>query len=228
MLALACHPIANSHDLTKAATLVGLLPPKQTVWSLRMRQYIVRLSHAWRQASQADHIVVFDQGFVQAVFSLVSFHGREPDEALIAQALDHIPKPDLLIRLDAPRETLKARLCDRVRRQSRIERLFELHEDTNLGSLHLIDLVHELLRKRGQSVMRVASLDQGSLDDSVRDVGRQINSDIGCPAERSSGGTTDRHESSHWGLSNPISPEDRADIWSASRTYTPATNKRGH
>ena len=201
MLALARHPVANSHDLMTAATLVGLLPPKQMVWSLRMRQYIVRLSHAWRQASQADHIVVFDQAFVQAVCSLVSFHGREPDEALIARALDDIPKPDLLIRLDAPRETLEARLCDRVRRQSRIERLFELHQDTNLGSTHLSDLVHEQLRKRGQPVTRVASLDQRSLHDSVRDVGKQINFEFGCPAGRS-GVTT--HDSSHWGLPNPI------------------------
>jgi thymidylate kinase len=207
MLALARHPVANSHDLIKAATLVGLLPPKQMVWTLRMSQYIVRLSHAWRQASQADHIVVFDQAFVQAVCSLVSFHDRKPDEALIAEVLEHIPKSDLLIRLDAPRETLKARLYDRVRRQSRIERLFELHQDTNLGSMHLIDLVHEQLRQRGRSVMRVASLDQRSLHDSVREVGRQINLEIGRPADGSAGKTHEPKDDPRGRLPSELSDE---------------------
>jgi thymidylate kinase len=176
MLALARHPVANSHDIIKAAALIGLLPPKNMFWSVRMSQYIVRLSHAWRQASQADHIVLFDQAFVQVVCSLMLFHGRDLDEALVAQALDHVPKSDLLIRLDAPHEALKARLCDRIRRQSRIERLLERHHDTDLGSMQPIDQVHELLRKRGQPVICVASLDQCSLHDSVLRVGKQINS----------------------------------------------------
>ncbi len=175
MLALARHPIANSHDIRKAATLIRLLPPRNMFWSARMSQYIVRLSHAWRQASQADHIVLFDQAFVQVVCSLMLFHRRELDEALIAQALDYVPKSDLLIRLDAPQEILKARLCDRIRRQSRIERLLELHQDTNLESMHLIDQVHERLQQCGQSVIRVASLDQCSLQESVLRVGNQIN-----------------------------------------------------
>ncbi len=174
MLALARHPVANSHDIRKAATLIRILPPRNMFWSMRMSQYIVRLSHAWRQASQADHIVLFDQAFVQVVCSLISFHGLDLDEALIAQALDCAPKSDVLIRLDAPDATLKARLRDRICCQSRIERLLELHQDTNLESMHIVDHVHELLRKRGQPVIRAASLDQRSLRCSVQWVGKQI------------------------------------------------------
>lgn len=176
MLALARHPIANSYDIIKAAALIRQLPPRNVFWSVRMSQYIVRLSHAWRQALQADHIVLFDQAFVQVVCSLMSFQGRELDEALLLQALEHVPKSDLLIRLDAPHEVLKARLCDRIHHQSRFERLLEFHRDTDLVSMHLIDQMHELLRKRGQPVICIASLDQESLHDSVLRVGEQINS----------------------------------------------------
>jgi thymidylate kinase len=176
MLALARHPLANSHDIIKAAALIRALPPRNVFLAVRMSQYIVRLSHAWRQASQAEHIVLFDQAFVQVVCSLLSLHGREPDKALLAQALEHVPKSDLLIRLDAPLEALKARLCDRIYHQSRIERLLEFHEDTDLVSVHLIDQMHELLRKRGQPVICISSLDRRSLQDSVLKVGEQINS----------------------------------------------------
>jgi thymidylate kinase len=176
MLALARHPVANSYDIIKAATLMRVLPPRNLFWSVRMSQYIVRLSHAWRQASRAEDIVLFDQAFVQAVCSLLSFRGREPDEALLAQALEQVPKSDLLIRLDAPHEALKARLCDRIHHQSRIERLLEQHHDTDLVSMHLIDQIHELLRKRGQSVICISSHDRRSLHDSVLRVGEQIDS----------------------------------------------------
>jgi hypothetical protein len=206
MLALARHPIANSHDIRDAATLIGLLPPRNVLWSARMGQYIVRLSHAWRQASQADHIVLFDQAFVQVVCSLMLFHHRELDEALIAQALDYVPKSDLLIRLDAPHETLKARLCDRTRRQSRIERLFELHQDANLESMHVIDQVHERLRQCGQSVIRVASLDQCSLQDSVLRVGNKINLKSGDQRGETA---ADDHSATQWSQSLPPTADHR-------------------
>ncbi len=183
VLALAHHPLAISRDVRRAVTLMELLPPKNMFWSMRMGQYIVRLSHAWQQASQADHIVLFDQAFVQAVCSLIS-HGRALDEASIAQALDYVPKPDLLVRLNAPHEILKARLRDRIWRQGKIERLFEPHQGTKPDLIHIIDTVQELLRKRGQPVVRAASLDQDSLRDGVALVGSLINpaARVGCGA----------------------------------------------
>jgi thymidylate kinase len=178
MLAVALHPVANSHDVLRAAALIRILPQKNRFRSVRLSQYIVRLSHAWRQASQADHIVLFDQAFVQVVCSL-ALSGRARDEALIAQALDSVPKSDLLIRLNAPYEILKARLRDRACRQSMIEQLFEINQDTNLKSMHIIDHVHELLRQRGQPVIRATSLDQRSLRESVERVAMQINAKSG-------------------------------------------------
>jgi thymidylate kinase len=154
-----------------------MLPPKNLIWSIRLSQYILRLSHAWQRASQANHIVLFDQAFVQVVCSLALL-GRAPDEALIAQALDCAPKSDLLIRLDAPYETLETRLRERGRRQSTIERLFELDLNTNLESMRIVDQLDDLLRKRGRSVIRAASLDHGSLRESVERIGKQIDPNL--------------------------------------------------
>ncbi len=173
MLALARHPVANSHDIREAAALIRILPPKSMFWSLRMGQYIVRLSHAWRQASQADHIVLFDQAYVQAVYSL-ALVGRAADETVLARALNVTPKSDLLIRLDAPRDVLKARLYERHRLQGAIERLFELALKRNLESIQIIDRLHDMLRRSGQPVTCASSLDQRSLRESVEKIEQQL------------------------------------------------------
>jgi thymidylate kinase len=178
MLALALRPVASSVHIRNAVALIRILPPNTLLWTVRWGQYIVRLSHAWQQASQADHIALFDQAFVQVVCSL-ALCGRAVDETLVAQALDSVPKADLSIRLNAPYETLKARLYQRESRQSRIERLLEPDRDTSFRFKPIIDHVHEHLRKRGQPVIGAASLDQRSLRESVEWVGKQINAESG-------------------------------------------------
>ncbi len=162
MLALARHPVANSHDIREAAALIRILPPKSMFWSLRMGQYIVRLSHAWRQASQADHIVLFDQAYVQAVYSL-ALVGRAADETVLARALNV-----------TPRDVLKARLYERHRLQGAIERLFELALKRNLESIQIIDRLHDMLRRSGQPVTCASSLDQRSLRESVEKIEQQL------------------------------------------------------
>ena len=133
MLTIASHPFTISQDVGTALTLIKILPPSSTLWSLRLAQYVSRLSRAWFQASNTGHIVLFDQAFVQAVGSLVLLCGVV-DELLISRALDAIPKADLLVRLDAPTEVLEARLLHRQRLESRIERLLELDLPTSLTS----------------------------------------------------------------------------------------------
>jgi thymidylate kinase len=173
MLTMARHPFTSSHDVGTALNLIKILPPSSTLWSLRLAQYLSRLSRAWFQASNTGHIVLFDQAFVQAVCSLVLL-GGVIDELLISHALDEIPKSDLLVRLDAPTEILAARLRDRERHESRIERLLELDLATNLRSLAIVDCLQGLLLKQGRPVMNAASLDQHSLNETVEQVEKQI------------------------------------------------------
>jgi thymidylate kinase len=163
----------NAHEVNIALKLLRLIPPTNITWSIRLYRYILHLSRSWHRASLASHIVLFDQGFVQAVYSLVLL-GRVADDGLVALALDSVPKSDLLIRLDAPQEMLEARLCDRLRLQNRIERLLEPDLKALLESTHIIDHLHDLLRKRDRPVTRVNSLDQPSLCEAVEWIEREV------------------------------------------------------
>src|SRR5689334_23315435 len=70
MLTIARHPFANSRDVMTAVHLVRLLPPTSILASIKNAQYISRLSHSWHDKSRAAQVVLFDQGFVQAICSL--------------------------------------------------------------------------------------------------------------------------------------------------------------
>jgi RecA/RadA recombinase len=173
MLTLARHPFENSRDVRTAVNLVRMLPPGNIISAFKESQYISRLSHSWHRASRAANITLFDQAFVQVVCSLVLL-AAVADETAIALALDAIPKADLLIRLEAPSEILKARLDDRRRLQGTVEQLFEPDLKMSLASISIIDHLHDLLLKRGRPVICVSSLDQRSLGESVEAVSRQI------------------------------------------------------
>jgi thymidylate kinase len=124
-------------------------------------------------ASGSSHITLFDQAFIQAVCSLVLSH-PSADETLIARALDIIPKPDLLIQLDASPDILAARLHNRQRFQGPVERMLEVDPATNSEEHPLFEYLLGLLRKRGQPVTCINSSDPGSLDDAVRETAEQI------------------------------------------------------
>lgn len=173
VLGLACHPFALSHGIGAAADLLRTLPPRNKIRTARFAQYVLRLLHSWARASAARHIVLFDQAFVQIICSLVKC-GRAADESLIARALDCSPRPDLLIRLDAPRETLATRLNERIRRQGALERLLELDLMTNLEAIRIIDHLHSLLLDRGQWVITISSLDERSLRESTERIEREL------------------------------------------------------
>ncbi|MGH7088728.1 MAG: hypothetical protein ACREFQ_07485, partial [Stellaceae bacterium] len=157
--------LAEPPETAVAAELRRLLPPANVVWSLRLRQYMRRLSRIWSGASLAGGIVLFDQGFVQAVYTFALL-SRAADPERIALALDAVPEADLIVRLDAPAEILEARLAERRRRQSRLEQL--LDRWTGFGSAAVFDDLHELLQLRARPVICVNSADPRSLRDGVK------------------------------------------------------------
>jgi hypothetical protein len=172
-LTMARHPISFLHHLSTAQDLIKTMPPSQILWRLRLAQYLLRLSQAWSQASKAEHVVLFDQAFVQAVCSLALLC-ESSNQRLISRALDKSPESDLLVLLQAPRDILEARLRERQQRESRMERLLELDLATNLRSAAIIDCLFELLPSKGRQVAIVASLDQHSLQDGVESIERQV------------------------------------------------------
>jgi hypothetical protein len=144
-----------------------LLPTRNVVQWLRVRQYLLRLSRTSCGAALTGDIVLFDQGFVQAVYT--SAHvAQVTDPERIGLALDAVPEADLLIRLHTPRQILESRLAERRRHQGRIEQLLDAW--TDLGSGWMFDQLHELLRARGRRVTCLETTDQLSLARGVDEV----------------------------------------------------------
>jgi thymidylate kinase len=160
---------AGSSEAHATAELMRLLAPRNVAWSLRLHQYMLRLSRTSRRAALAGDIVLFDQGFVQAVYTFALL-ARAADRERIGLALDAVPEPDLLVWLDAPLQVLEARLAERRRCQGRIERLFDLDMRTNLGSVWIFDEMRELLWARNWPVICASSTDRRSLGDCVEKV----------------------------------------------------------
>jgi thymidylate kinase len=173
MLANGRDLFGRSPEAKTAAALLKLLPPRSIMWSARLRQYIWRRAHAWHAHQNTTGIVIFDQAFIQVIFSLV-VAGDSADETLIAQALDAVPMPDLLIRLQASPEMVGDRLADRRCRQGPIERLLEVDVRSNLESLPVMDVLHRLLRGRGQSVICVNTADPQSSDEVLGQLEQEV------------------------------------------------------
>jgi len=138
------HPIAYASDIWIAIRLVARLRPQNILWLIRFGQYLVRMSILWNVARRDRRAVIFDQGFVQAVCSLALFSGRSEAKSL-QQAVDMVPKPDLVIVLDAPSDVLASRLCARITQQSLMERWLEASVAKNLRAREIVLTVAELL-----------------------------------------------------------------------------------
>jgi RecA/RadA recombinase len=185
MLTIARHPFANSRDVQTAVHLVRMLPPGNVFASIKNIQYITRLSHHWYREVQGTHLSVFDQAFVQAVCSLALLAGVAADPLLIG-ALDYAPKSDVLIRLHAPLEILRARLFRRMCDQGAIEHLLEPDLQTSLASNRTIDRLHDLLLRLGRPVLSASSLDDRSLWESVDSIEAEIVSKFEHQMQKSS------------------------------------------
>lgn len=158
-LASVGHMSEGSRKTSIASDLLHFLPPRSATWSIRLRQYIARLERSWRLAERSDATVIIDQGFVQALCSLVLL-GRAPSADGIEKALALIPKADQWIRIDAPRHVLRARLDARRRRYSWIERRFELDTETSLRSIEILNMLDPMLRR---CESRIAHLGPGEI-----------------------------------------------------------------
>ena len=164
---------ARSDELT--ASLMDLLPPRTLLWSVRYRRFLFFLSRSWMRASTSDRIVIFDQGFLTALCSMALL-ARHVDRSVIVRGLALIPRPNLLVRLDAPREILEARLRARLGRQGAVERLFELDLQTSLQQIDTTNDVAQTLEEQGGHMIHVTSLDRGLLEQAVDRIVREAKS----------------------------------------------------
>lgn len=158
-VAVLCRPFANARGLRLARDLLRLMPPKNPIWWIRLSQYIMRFSCVWQDSHKPDHIVLFDEGFVQAVCTLALF--SRADENAIAHAIGMRTQPDLLIRFDAPKELLEQRLHERTHAKPFAEKWFEPDVPTFLRAKPITDYVGSLLAAEDERMICIHSLDPG-------------------------------------------------------------------
>jgi thymidylate kinase len=139
-------------------TLVSKLPRGHRVAALRMRQYLIRLSAAWREALQSERIVIFDQGYVQAISSILLTNQRMPDED-VTTMLSVVPQSDLAIRVEAPIEEIESRLKRREEAIGWLGRLFESKLGEPTDHVCATDRVQAGLKRTGRAVLNLNSAD---------------------------------------------------------------------
>src|SRR5262249_17878202 len=135
------------------------------MWFVRIGQYLLRLSEIRRRSADAEPIIIFDQGFIQAICSLAVFN-RTSDEASFRRALTLIPKPDLAVLVRVDPKVQKTRLLVRRRSEASMARFFEAGDNTNLQFAQVVDSVSVLLEQHGRSAV-VVELEQLSNVDAV-------------------------------------------------------------
>jgi thymidylate kinase len=161
---------ARNDELTES--LMDLLPARTLWWSVRYRRFLFLLSRSWKIASTSDQIVIFDQGFMTALCSMALL-ARSVDRSAMIRGLALIPRPNLLVRLDAPREILEARLRARLARQGTVERWLEFDLKTSLQQIETTSEVAHMLQQQGGHMMHVSSLDRCLLEKAVDRIVRE-------------------------------------------------------
>jgi thymidylate kinase len=151
----------RTYDASTEA-LVGKLPHGHPVASLRMRQYLLRLATAWREAQGSERIAIFDQAYVQAMASILIAGGpaeREDVMNLVAIA----PRADLVIRIDAPVEIVEDRLAHRAQAIGWMGRLFESKQGGPAAYADAVEKLEAGLKRNDRAIIPVHSVGTAEL-----------------------------------------------------------------
>ncbi|TIO47177.1 MAG: exopolysaccharide biosynthesis protein [Mesorhizobium sp.] len=172
VLALLSSFWRNSH-IASANKLVRTIPPKSLIRRILIWQYIVRLSRCWTQAQGSTNIIIFDQGFVQAVGSLAMFNGSA-DDRLIVRALESTPRADLVVGMAVPRDVVEARLQIRMMHEPPAERFLEVDVAGNMRFFDVFEKIGNVLRSAQRSNVSVGAVDEQSIASGLCQVEQEI------------------------------------------------------
>lgn len=169
----AFRPLNNADELRLTVKLVRILTPRNPILADKVQPLHPCPISGLAVFGRRSEIVIFDQGFIQAVCSLSLFSGVA-DTASLATVLDLIPTSDLAISVDAAEPLLSKRLKDRLFHQSYMERLFEADSKTNLQSIPIIRRVKGLLLGKERSTLSIDMSDERSLQEAIFRVEREV------------------------------------------------------
>ncbi|TIU34560.1 MAG: exopolysaccharide biosynthesis protein [Mesorhizobium sp.] len=163
----------RNSDIASANKIVRTIPPKSLIRRILMWQYIVRLSRCWTQAQGSANIIIFDQGFVQAIGSLAMFNGAA-DDRLIVRALESTPRADLVVGMAAPRDVVEARLQRRMMHEPPAERFLDVDVAGNMQFFDLFEKIGNVLRSAQRSNVSVGAVDEQSIASGLCQVEQEI------------------------------------------------------
>ena len=129
------------------AALMSMLMTQSLSIRVRYRRYLSSMSRLWADARSLDRITIFDQGYLSALCSVVCRNSAL--RPIMRDALDRLPKADIIICVDASESVIEARLRSRLSQLGRIERLLELDISTTLRQVPIAaEMRSELARRK--------------------------------------------------------------------------------
>lgn len=153
-------------------------PPAARTAPRRVIHWYLRMAGAqelYRRHARAGEAIVFDEGYLHRVVQLFSSAVDRAAEADLRRHLDAVPRPDLLVRMEAP-----ARVClDRIRERGIWERAADLSDEDLDRFIHNAEhVIRDAVahaRASGWNVVTVenSSADRGDLPARVAAAVRQ-------------------------------------------------------
>ncbi|RUV62370.1 exopolysaccharide biosynthesis protein [Mesorhizobium sp. M5C.F.Ca.IN.020.29.1.1] len=190
-LKILLSPRGRIKDLSTSLSMIRVMPPKKRIWRARLWQHILKLSRRWDEAKQSREVVIFDQGYVQAIASLAMFNGSA-DRVALAKALSLAPAADFTLRVVAPRAIVETRLQQRMEHEAPAERIFEADFDTNMRTFGIFQSINDILVGADRKIIPIQTLNDQSSLEGIQCVERRIISKIlqagGRPAAKGSQG----------------------------------------
>lgn len=170
-------PRGRIKDLSTSLSMIRMIPPKKRIWRARLWQYILNLSRCWDQAKQSRDVIIFDQGYVQAIGSLAIFNGTA-DNVALAKALSLAPVADFTLRVVVPQAIVETRLLHRMRHEAPAERIFEADFDTNMRAFGVFQTINDILVQSNRKIIPIETLNNQTSLESIQSVQQKIISKI--------------------------------------------------
>lgn len=160
--------LSNRHELGEVRLLLRLYPQQSMLHSVRVMQYILHLCAMRFHERDSYQITIFDQGFVQALYSLELFSKTDEHHKFIA-AMSMIPKPDILVMLDVSSDTVDRRLRER-RGLAKVARVAANDHETIHRSLNMITRIGDALSETRCCVVHYSPNHAVSIEQSTEDL----------------------------------------------------------
>ena len=120
--ALIATELIRRPSLVEALRLSSQCGPSTLKARLKAGYNCLTTAALYARVSRRQEIVLVDQGWLQAVWSLATFSDGDPDpENIAAQAIQRFQGPDLFVILEAPLAVIRDRLSMRSSKHSRMQ-----------------------------------------------------------------------------------------------------------